>query len=181
MDGDSMSDWPHAPVHRLSEKGAYMVTSGTYRREKILNSPEKLSLFQDCLFDTAKEFGWNLQAWAVMANHFHFVASSPENPENLKMFISKLHTLTAIRFNRIDGVSSRHVWYQYYDSRITYQKSYLARLHYVHNNPVHHGIVPVAEEYDWCSVAWFKRTADSSFKRTVESFKTDKVNVFDDY
>ncbi|HBC88575.1 MAG TPA: hypothetical protein DCZ94_16635 [Lentisphaeria bacterium] len=176
-----MPDWPHSPVHRLSERGAYMVTSGTYHRELLLNSHRKLTFFQDCLFDISKEFGWNLQAWAVMGNHFHFIASSPENPGNLRTFISKLHTLTSKKFNEMDNSQGRRVWYQYYDSHITYPQSYFARLKYVHNNPAHHGIVPVSEEYDWCSAAWFKRTSDKSFAGTVESFKTDNLNVYDDF
>lgn len=28
-----MSDWPHAPVHKLKEKGTYMVTAGTYKKQ----------------------------------------------------------------------------------------------------------------------------------------------------
>lgn len=176
-----MPDWPHSPVHRLSEKGAYMVTSGTYLRSRILDQPEKLSFFQDKMFEISTELGWKLQAWAIMSNHFHFVALSPEKSDSLKTLISKLHTLTAIQFNKMDKSEKRRVWYQYYDSRITHQKSYLARLNYVHNNPVHHKVVPVAENYDWCSASWFKRSAVPAFRKTVESFKTDHINVFDDY
>lgn len=30
--------WPHAPMHSLTEQGAYMVTCGTYRRTRHLNT-----------------------------------------------------------------------------------------------------------------------------------------------
>jgi hypothetical protein len=30
-----MRDWPHSPVHRLAEPGAYIVTAGTYRSEPL--------------------------------------------------------------------------------------------------------------------------------------------------
>ncbi len=53
-----MTDWPHAPVHRLSEAGAHMVTAGTYRKEHFLSGPERLTLVRDALFACANEFGW---------------------------------------------------------------------------------------------------------------------------
>ena len=63
----------------------------------------------------------------------------------------------------------------------TYEKSYLARLNYVHQNPVKHGLVGVANQYPWCSAAWFERTASAAQVRTIYSFKTDQVSVTDDY
>jgi len=50
-------------------------------------------------------------------------------------------------------------------------------------NPVHHGIVPVAENYTWCSAGWFNMHGDPAFRRTVESFKTDSLKwlmIFED-
>ena len=55
------------------------------------------------------------------------------------------------------------------------------RLHYVHSNPVRHKLVEDATEYPWCSAAWFELNAESSFRRTVFSFNTDKVKVVDDF
>jgi putative transposase len=73
------------------------------------------------------------------------------------------------------------VWDQYWDTHLTFQKSYLARLHYVHNNPVHHGLASIASAYPWCSAAWFERTASPSFVQTVYNFPSDGLNVQDDF
>jgi putative transposase len=88
---------------------------------------------------------------------------------------------TAKALNEMDGTPGRKIWHQYWDSRITYQPSYLARLQYVHHNPVHHGVALNADNYEWCSAAWFARTAEPAFVRTVASFKTDRLNVRDDF
>jgi len=176
-----MTDWPHSPLHRLTESGAYMITCGTYLKKHHLNSRLRLDYFQDLLFHTAEEFGWELQAWAILSNHYHLIALSPDDPEKLRTFISKLHTLSAREFNRQDANSGRKVWYQYYESRITWQKSYYPRLKYVHYNPVHHGLVQNAENYPWCSAAWFSRQTHSAFRKTVMSFKTDQIHVPDDF
>ncbi len=75
----------------------------------------------------------------------------------------------------------RKVWFQYWDSRITFERSYLARLNYVHYNPVKHGVTANATNYPWCSAAWFDQNAPTSFVKTVKSFKTDKLKVPDDF
>ena len=158
-----------------------MVTSGTYKKEHLLSNNERKSLVQEKLFELADEFDWRLQAWAILSNHYHFIAMSPEDPGTLKSFIWKLHGVTAREINRMDNCARRKVWFQYYDTRISYQKSYLARLKYVHTNPVHHGIVKNAEDYQWCSATWFQQSTSSAFTKTVNSFKIDKLNVYDDF
>ena len=158
-----------------------MVTAGACRKQRFFDTPEKLKILHDTLLDFAAGSGWLLQAWAVMSNHYHFVAVSPEKPDALSRFISKLHTMTARQINIIDGMPGRNIWFQFWDSRITFEKSYLARLNYVHNNPVHHGIVDDAVKYPWCSAAWFQRSVDGAFYKTVRSFKTDSLSVKDDF
>ena len=51
----------------------------------------------------------------------------------------------------------------YWDTQITFQRSCLARLNYVRQNPVHHGVVHKASEYHWCSAAGFERSARAAF------------------
>ena len=82
-----MPDWPHAPVHRLSETGAYMITGATYQKAHRLWDTQRLDLMLEHLLATADEFRWLLQAWAVMSNHYHFVATSPDEPESLRDFV----------------------------------------------------------------------------------------------
>ena len=176
-----MPDWPHAPLHRLDEQGTYFVTAGTYKKLHHFHSPDRLQFLHDTLLAVAAEFRWSLQAWVAMANHYHFVAISVGDPKSLSTFLSKLHMRTADAVNRLDGTPGRQVWFQFRDTQLTYQRSYLARLNYVHDNPVKHGLVRVAEEYPWCSAAWFARTATPAFRKTVASFKTDRLNVMDDF
>ena len=96
-------------------------------------------------------------------------------------FISHLHTSTASELNRLDGLAGRRVWYNFWDSKLTYERSYLARLSYVHQNPAKHGLVDVANQYRWCSAAWFERTAQPAIVKTIYGFKIDKLRVADDY
>jgi putative transposase len=72
-----VTDWQHSPVHRFPEQGAYIVTGATLHKKHFLRSRSRLDLVQQHLFERAEEYGWQLQAWAIFSNHYHFVALSP--------------------------------------------------------------------------------------------------------
>ena len=130
-----------------------MVTAGTHEKRRFLNAPVRLDLVPELLFGCASEFEWQLQASAVMSNHYHLVAFSPKNRKNLGLMPGKLHSATAREFNAEDGTAGRPVFYQYCDTQITFQRWYLARLNCVHK----------ASEYHGCSAAWFERSARAAF------------------
>jgi putative transposase len=157
------------------------VTAGTLYKHHWFRGPAALDLLESALLRLAKEFSWQLEAWAVFSNHYHFVAHAQPGATDLRTFIKHLHGQTAQDLNRVEGRAGRPVWYNFRDTQLTYETSYLARLNYVHHNPVKHGLVPVANQYRWCSAAWFERTATPSQVQTIYSFKIDKVNVADDF
>jgi putative transposase len=176
--------WPHAPLHLLSASGTYFLTAGTYGKEHQFRGASRLRVLHRGLLTVARDFGWQLEAWAVFSNHYHFVAHSPESDEgaeSLSSMLGFLHEKTAKWINRLDNAPGRQVWHNFWETRLTYEKSYLARLNYVHQNPVKHGLVPVANRYPWCSAAWFERTAQPAQVKTIYGFKTDTLKIFDDY
>jgi putative transposase len=181
IESQSGKDWPHAPVHRIDSHGVYMVTAGTLHKHHWFRGSDRLHLLESAMLRLAKQFGWQLEAWAVFSNHYHFVGIAQEGAQNLKEFIRRLHGETAHYLNQLDNLPGRSVWHNYRDTQLTFEKSYLARLHYVHDNPVKHGLVPVANQYRWCSAAWFERTATPAQIKTICSFKTNKVHVSDDF
>ena len=175
-----MRGWPHAPSREVNVAGTYMVTGATLNKKRLFQTAEELSMLHDLLLNTAAEFEWNLQAWAVFPNHYHFIGFSPH--ENaLAKFTRKLHGLSAIQLNRAQSTPGRQVWFQYWQTLLTFEKSYLARLHYVHANAVKHGLVRNPEDYEWCSAKWFISQGDPAFVATVQSFPIDRVNVRDDF
>src|SRR5262252_2160332 len=158
-------DWPHAPVHRLDSAGIYMVTAGTLNKEHLFADAGKLTSLQNSLLSLAKKYHWQLEAWAVFSNHYHFIGRSNPESVSLKKLLTHLHADSARDLNSEDGTAGREVWFNYWDTKLTYERSYLARLNYVHQNPVKHGLVPVANQYEWCSAGWFERVARPAMVR----------------
>jgi putative transposase len=134
------------------------------------------------LLTVARDFGWQLEAWAVFSNHYHFVAHSPpEGAGNLPRMLGKLHEKLAKWVNKLDAAAGRQVWFNFHETRLAYEKSYLTRLNYTHRNAVKHKLVPLANQYPWCSAAWFERTAAPAQVKTIYSFKTDRAQIYDEY
>jgi putative transposase len=179
-DEDRDAYWPHAPMHRHSKHGAFFVTASTYHKEHHFAGPRRLGVLQRGLLKLAREFGWNMEAWAVFSNHYHFVGQPPADEadaRSLGRVMQELHERTSAWVNGLDGKPGRRVWHNFWDTHLSFERSYLARLRYVHENAVHHGVVRDATQYPFCSAAWFERTATAGWQRTISTFKIDRVSV----
>ena len=176
--------WPHAPIHQLSVRGTYFVTGATYLKAHHFRGPERLRVLHRGLLQLAADFGWHLEAWAVFSNHYHFVGHSPPDApdaSNLATMLRVLHVKTATWVNKLDRTTGQQVWFNFWETRLTFQRSYLARLNYVHQNAVRHRLVPVANQYPWCSAAWFEREASAAMVKAIYRFKVDQVRVNDEF
>jgi putative transposase len=157
-----------------------MITAATYLKTPFFASRERLDLLQGWIFDLSLRYGAALQAWAIFPNHYHFIAALKE-PTSLSRFIGHIHTKTAMDVNRLDGIMGRRVWFQFWDSHLTHRGSYFARLRYVHENAVRHGVVHLASNYPWCSAGWLERKATTAFRKTILKCRCESVSVRDNF
>jgi putative transposase len=175
-----MSDWPHAPVHRFGDAGVYFVTGATLYKQHFFADSRSLDALQMLLFEKANEYAVALQAWCLFPNHYHLVATADEGAR-LKQMLVRFYVDSAKAVNQRDGIKGRRVWYQFRDTQLTYERSWLARLKYTHENAVHHGVVADAMDYRWCSASWFAATARPAFVETIRRVKLDRIAIYDDY
>lgn len=178
---DIYKTYPQNLPHYFMPNALYMITGALLYNKHLLKTDKHKSLVLEILLERASHWGWELEGWAVLENHYHFIARSPENTLTLEKLIRQLHSKTAVELNKLDNTLGRKVWHNYWDTCITLETSYYARLHYVHINPVKHGLVKKAEDYPFCSYRWFLDKADDVFRTTVMSQPIDKVDVFDNF
>lgn len=171
----------HNPPHYFIPDAMYMVTGAILYNQHLLREDRRKGFVLRTLLERAVLLDWSLQAWAVLNNHYHFVAKAPENATTLKKLIQQFHSITAIQLNQWDQTPGRQVWCNYWDSCLTYERSYLARLHYVHMNPVKHGFVSDAIDYPFCSYKWLVEQSDEALKQQVFEQPIDHVKVIDDF
>jgi putative transposase len=94
--------------------------------------------------------------------------------------VQKLHSLTTKELNRLDATPGRtRLWQNFRETHLTYQRSYLARLNYVHQNAAHHGLVRVGCDWKWCSAKKFKESVTPAWLKTIASFKYDEIAADD--
>ena len=170
----------HNPPHYFVPNAMYIVTGAILHNQHLLIENKRKEFVLQALLERAKLLNWRLQAWAILNNHYHFVAQAPENAMTLKKLIQQVHSITAIQINKWDQTPGRQVWFNYWDTCLTYERSYLARLHYVHRNPVKHGLVQNPEDYPFSSYKWFLENSEPEFKNKVLS-STEDPSLEDDY
>jgi putative transposase len=173
--------YPHNPPHYFVSNTLYIVTGSFLYNKRLLMDDNRKSLVCEILFERAAHWSWELEAWAILENHYHFIARAPENALSLGTLIRQLHSKSAVELNKLDKTMGRKVWHSYWDTCITHETSYHARLHYVHLNPVKHGLVRNAEDYPFCSYRWFLEKADDTFQDTVMNQPIDRVDIFDNF
>ncbi|MFM8285892.1 MAG: hypothetical protein ACKOGA_04105, partial [Planctomycetaceae bacterium] len=91
--------WPHAPEHRLSESGTFIVTAGTYHKDHLFRGHDRLDFLRDQLLLRLRENGWKIEAWAVFSNHYHFVAHASPQCTELAGLLNQFHWDTAEQIN----------------------------------------------------------------------------------
>ena len=99
----------------------------------------------DTSFALAKQYALIVQARAFFSNHYHLILSFEKSAATRTAFIRHLHRELAIRLNCTDNSAGRRVMYEFWDTRLTFEKSWLARLNYVHQNAVKHGLVSLLQ------------------------------------
>ena len=125
---------------------------------------------------------WDLivHAWVVMSNRYHLMLEARKD-NSIPIFARHLHSLSAREVNALDGAQGRKVWFQYWDKYITDEKAFYARINYIHQNPVRHGIVSAAENYRWSSMRYFADRVGNPLAEAVRRMKIDKIKVVDDF
>lgn len=172
-------DWPHSPPHRFTA-GTFFITAGTYGKQHFFRSPAALDQLRDALFESATLEHCLLEAWCLLSNHYHLVVLT-EDGEHLRRFLRRFHSTSAKALNARDGTRGRRVWFQFWDKQLTFERSWLARLRYTHENAVHHRVVGRATDYRWSSAAWFEANASRAFVETLRGVRVDLVKVADDF
>ena len=128
---ETKTPWPHAPTHQLGGRGTYFITGATYLKAHHFRGVRRLRVLQRGLLTVAEKFGWQLEAWAVFSNHYHFIAHLPaaaDGASSLRAMLGMLHAKTSGWINKLDATPERRVWFNFWDTRLTHQRSYLARL-----------------------------------------------------
>lgn len=131
-------------IRHYSPGQIYFITSVTHNRERIL--VENSDMFWAGIEKVKKDTSFELSAWVIMPDHFHFVLDPLES--DLSSVMKRIKLAFAYRFRKSKGLYRGQVWQSRFWDHIIRDDNDLSRhLDYIHYNPVKHGLV--SSPFDW--------------------------------
>ncbi|MBN2415021.1 transposase [bacterium] len=152
--------------------GTYFLTLVTHERRPFLTSDTAIHIFKKSWQYVQKCMPFALNAVCVLPEHIHLLITLPANDDDYSRRIKMLKSLFSIHFIKTggqDGFRNRSrrkkgeaaIWQRrFWEHTVRSQKDYDNHFHYIHRNPVHHGLVPTVKEWKWSS---FHRYVEKGF------------------
>ena len=98
--------------------------------------------------------GLELIAWVAMPDHLHMLVNCDREYVSDAMLSMKMSF--GQRYRAINGMKRGRVWqHRFWDRIIRDSVDFERHLHYIHFNPVHHGLVAKPCAYPHSSFRWF--------------------------
>jgi putative transposase len=182
MRDDFYKEYKHNPPHLFRPETKYFITGSTYLGKTFLKGDRsKMALLESLKIGFTKR-KWVIEDWVILDNHYHLMVNSPEDSSSLGDIIKEVHRFNALWIKKnIEVLNDDAIWYNYWDTCITYEKSYYCRLNYIWFNPVKHGYVENPE--DWIHGSYYLRIKnEKEYLNTIkEKYPFDRLKIDDDY
>jgi len=135
---------------RLEFAGAiYHVVSRGHERSKLFRDDEDRAEFLKTLGSVARDHGWRVHAYCLLANHYHLLVETPS--PNLSDGMRALNGRYTQKFNRTHQRSG-HLFEGRYKAVLIQREPHLMELHrFVVSSPVRADLVERAGDWAWSS------------------------------
>lgn len=144
----------HHPPYILIGETWYFITASALGKSRVLKPTSHKQKFTRILFELADFFSINIFAWVVLDNHYHLLMHV-QSGNQVSEFIRRLHGRSAYEMNKLDGKQGRQVWHNYWDQLVETERDFWTRFNYIHHNPVKHGYVSEAPDWEFSSYAQY--------------------------
>jgi putative transposase len=144
----------HSPPHLHAAEGWFLITAATYEHKHYFTAEEDRAWLLEELFKELGAVNIVFAGWVVLPNHYHLLVQC--NPlATISEPLRRVHARTARELNRREKIEGRQVWYRFSDRLIRDERHYYTTLNYIHYNPVKHGYVKKALDWNCSSVHWY--------------------------
>ncbi|MCJ7458917.1 MAG: transposase [candidate division Zixibacteria bacterium] len=175
--------YAHNPPHLFRPSSKYFITGSTYLKKHFLTPESSKRRLLDSIVKGCEKYNWVLEDWVILNNHYHLMLNAPDKADTLGAMFKEVHKFTAmwLQENFPELKDEKKIFYNYWDSCITFEKSYFARLNYIYYNPVKHGYIKEAGDYLWSSYRFRLKEEFNYLNEIKEKYPWDKVKVKDDF
>jgi len=127
------------------------VTQRGNNRQDVFFVDDDRRVFLELLGRACGRFGLTVQAYCLMTNHLHLVAT-PREPHSLAEAMKWVNQLYAQYVNRLQRRSG-HLWQDRFFSCALDERHFWTAARYLERNPVRAGLVRRAWRWPWSSAA----------------------------
>ncbi len=172
-------EYPHNPPHLYREDSKYFITATTYKKNHYFITDESKQILLDSILKTFSKFNWIVEDWVILDNHYHLMVEVKDNPKDLSNIIRNIHRYTAIEVKKHNKLAkhAEKIWYNYWDTCITFEKSYWPRLNYIWFNPVKHGYVNDPKDWKFGSYYFRVRREEELLNEITKKYPCDKLEL----
>lgn len=172
----------HNPPHLFVKNAKYFITSSTLGKYLYYKTDSSKRAILNYLTKSLRHHFWELEDWVILDNHIHFIANAPEKAATLTDVMCNFHRFSAnwLAKNGIRKKAEKY-FHNYWDTCLTYERSYFARLNYIWYNPVKHGYVNSPEEWKFGSYYYRLREEAESMQKQMEKYPFDNLKIKDDF
>jgi putative transposase len=136
------------------EGNFYFITNVTFDRAPILT--ENASLLTRAIESARTKASFELLAWVIMPDHFHFVIGP--SSWDISKLLQAIKMSFGVLYRNRDGMTSGRVWQnRFWDHIIRDQEDLNRHIDYVHYNPVKHRLVLSPFDWKWSSIDDYRR------------------------
>jgi putative transposase len=142
-------------LRRFSQRGnIYFIANVTYDRRPLLVQNADSLLESIEAIHTKQPF--DLQAWVILPDHFHFVIDPMD--WDFSRLMQSIKMSSGARYRKGVGVKSGRLWQnRFWDHIIRDQEDLNRHIDYVHYNPVKHQLVKSPFDWKWTSIHEYYR------------------------
>ncbi|RYZ92641.1 MAG: hypothetical protein EOP06_03645 [Proteobacteria bacterium] len=158
----------------------YSVTARSNNRDWFEIPLEKCwKIFEQVIIETTEKYGFQTHCFVLMANHFHWLLSTPN--ENLDEGMRYFMTETSRRLARASKRINKIYGARYKPTMIELPEYYANTVRYFYQNPVRAGVTKRVEDYQWSTcqrVSKIELVPKPAFEEFIPSSPVDRLDWF---
>jgi putative transposase len=134
------------------------ITAVTHQRQNLL-AGENIDLFWSVLKNVQEIKPFNLIAYCILPDHFHWLMKMPENNPKFSQVIHSVKWNFTYEYKKNHGINETiQIWQpRFWDHIIRDERDFENHMHYIHFNPVKHGYVEYPEQWEASSFRFWQK------------------------
>lgn len=126
----------------------YFVTAVTKNRQLLFKNQANVALLRQTVREVKELHPFEMRGYGILPDHFHLLFHASEETAVTKILHSIKRNFTINYKKAWHNSKSISLWQKrFWDHVIRNERDFLNHLHYIHYNPVKHGLVTKPEDY----------------------------------